>query len=322
MTFGSRTLAALALLTASSTFAQDAPPATAGTWAPAPPMLQARAAHAVVESEGMVYALAGTGATGRPVLEVERFDGAAWTQVTTIPETGGLNAPAAAALDGRIYLIGGFTGTSNLPTGRVSVYHVAAGIWTEAAPLPRPRGGHAAVVRAGLVHVFGGGDDQQTLADHSVYDPVTDTWRIAAPLPRDEGSPAGTLFEGEVYAIGGRSGGSDFGEVYVYQADLDAWRPAPPITPRGGAGATVYCGRIHVFGGETQAQGRTVADVLRLDLAAGAWVPDTPMPTARTYARAVTLGPDVYVVGGTVRPVNNHSSLGTAVVERFHVACP
>jgi N-acetylneuraminic acid mutarotase len=319
MSLRSPWLSVPALLLGSSALAQSPP---AGTWAPAPPLLQARAAHAVVESEGAIYALAGTGTTGRPVLEVERFDGAAWSQVTTIPEAGGLNAPAAAALDGRIYVIGGFTGTSNVPTGRVSVYHVAAGVWTEAAPLPRPRGGHAAVVRAGLIHVFGGGDDVQTLADHSIYDPLTDTWRVAAPLPRDEGSPAGAVLDGEVYAIGGRSGRSDFGEVYVYQAESDTWRQAPPITPRGGAGATVYCGRIHVFGGETQAQGRTVADAFRLDLARGAWDPESPMPTARTFARAVTLGADVYVVGGSTRTVSNHASVGTAVVERFHADCP
>ncbi|MDQ6635463.1 MAG: hypothetical protein M3Z10_12005, partial [Gemmatimonadota bacterium] len=82
-------------------------PEIGGSWESAPPMLHARAAHAVVGTGNAVYALAGTGAAGRPVLEVERFDGRRWSDVSTLPGQG-LNAPAAAEVDGRIYVLGGF----------------------------------------------------------------------------------------------------------------------------------------------------------------------------------------------------------------------
>ena len=51
--------------------AATAPPGSAvpGTWATAPPMLDGRAAHAVVVADGAVYALAGTGGDGHPVLQ-------------------------------------------------------------------------------------------------------------------------------------------------------------------------------------------------------------------------------------------------------------
>jgi hypothetical protein len=70
-------------------------------------MHYARAAHAVVGDGKSLYAFAGTGAGGAPVLAFERFDGRAWHNEGSIPGPG-LNAPSAVALNGKIYLIGGF----------------------------------------------------------------------------------------------------------------------------------------------------------------------------------------------------------------------
>ena len=72
-------------------------------------------------------------------------------------------------------------------------------------------------------------------------------------------------YRGKIYAIGGRSGPGDFGDVDVYDPATDAWTPGPSIVPRGTAGAAVYCGAIYVFGGESQAAGKTLDEVLRLD---------------------------------------------------------
>src|SRR5881392_631049 len=71
-------------------------------WHVAPQMHYARAAHAVVSDGKVVYALAGTGAGGAPVLVFERFDGNNWRDEGTIPGPG-LNAPGAVALNGKIY---------------------------------------------------------------------------------------------------------------------------------------------------------------------------------------------------------------------------
>jgi N-acetylneuraminic acid mutarotase len=137
-----------------------------GPWHDAAPLLYARSAHAVVSDRETVYALGGTGADGRPVLAVERYDGRVWSEETRLP-AGGLNAPAAVLLHGRIFVIGGFTGTTNVPTDRVDVYDTKTRSWSELAPLPAPRGGHAAVALHGRIHVIGGGDDVSTLALHA-----------------------------------------------------------------------------------------------------------------------------------------------------------
>jgi N-acetylneuraminic acid mutarotase len=135
-------------------------------WERAPSLAHGRAAHAVVSDGSTVWAVGGTGASGEPVLEVERLEGGVWEDVTTLPGQG-LNAPAAAFLGGRIYVIGGFGTTTNVPTEAVRVYDLPTGSWSEAASLPEPRGGHAAAVLDGKIHVVGGGNSVSTLDVHS-----------------------------------------------------------------------------------------------------------------------------------------------------------
>ncbi|MDC0667838.1 Kelch repeat-containing protein [Nannocystis radixulma] len=278
-------------------------------------MLHPRAAHAVVATDDAVYALAGTGEHGAPVLAVERFDAERWSVDAELPGPG-VNAPAAVVLDGRVHLIGGFDTTTNIPRDQVDIYDPRTRTWTSGTPLPAPRGGHAAVVLAGRIHVLGGGNSQSTLADHDVYEPATGTWSARAPLPRAEGSPAAVVHAGKLFVIGGRSGPEDFGAVDVFDPATNAWTAGPTIEPRGTAGAVVHCGAIHLLGGESQARKQVLGHVLRLDPAAG-WQPVAPLPTARNFARAVVFRGAVHVVGGSLAPQTSHAPAGSAVVERL-----
>src|SRR6185295_13985259 len=91
------------------------PQASTGQWRREPDMLTPRAAHAVAVANGAIYALGGTGQNGTPVLDVERFDGTRWNRDSGMPGEG-VNAPAAAAIGDSLFLIGGFSTTSNRPT--------------------------------------------------------------------------------------------------------------------------------------------------------------------------------------------------------------
>jgi N-acetylneuraminic acid mutarotase len=101
-------------------------------WRTEPPMHYARAAHAVVGDGESLFALAGTGAGGAPVLVFERFDGNNWRDEGRIPGRG-LNAPAAVALNGKIYLIGGFETDTNVPSAGMHVYNTTTKTWSEYA---------------------------------------------------------------------------------------------------------------------------------------------------------------------------------------------
>jgi N-acetylneuraminic acid mutarotase len=203
----------------------------------------------------------------------------------------------------------------------VLVYDLATRTWSSAAPLNSPRGGAAAVVLDGKIHVIGGGNSRSTLVDHSEYDPAANNWTERAPLSRSKGSPAAVVFGGKLYSIGGRSGPSDFGDVEIYDTSTDHWIAGPPIEPRGTAGAAAYCGTIYVFGGESQAKRATLYEVLRLDAATGAWKAAAPMRSARNYARAVAFKGGVYLVGGNSAAGDAHSAAGSTIVERFDADC-
>ena len=294
------------------TFAQPA----RGSWRKEQDLLTPRAAHAVVSTANAIYAIAGTGPEGKPVLDMERFDGNTWTREAALPGEG-LNAPAAAAIGDTIYLIGGFGTTSNRPIANVWRYHVTTKQWNDAASLPAPRGGHAAAVLNGRIHVIGGGNSVSTIHDHTVYDPSTNAWSERAKLPRSMGSPAVVVVGGRLYSIGGRSGPNDFGDVHIYDAASDTWNAGVAIDARGTGGAAVLGGSIFYFGGELQSKNVVLDTVLRLDPGAKAWVADTPMPTARNFARAVLFKRRAYIVGGSTVYGRSHASPGAGVVESF-----
>ena len=289
-------------------------------WSPAPPMPHARSSHAVVATADAIYVIGGTGDGGKAVLAVDRFDGVSWREVTTLPGDG-INAPVAALVGDTIYVIGGFKTTTNVPTNEVLVYDLRTNSFSNAAPLAEPRGGDAAAVLNGRIHVIGGGNSQRTLANHSEYEPAINSWTERASLSRSKGSPGAVVLDGRLYSIGGRSGPSDYGEVEIYDPSTDKWTAGPPIPPRGTAGATLYCGTIFVFGGESQATNSTLDEVLRLNPARSAWERSASMPHARNYARAAVLHGSVYLIGGNSTVENAHAARGSNVVERFTAEC-
>ena len=116
-------------------------------------MLIPRSAHAVVGSDSAIYALAGTDDHGKPVLDVEVFDGKEWTIETTLPGQG-LNAATASIVGDQLYVVGGFTAVTNVPTDEVQAYDLQTRHWSKASPLPNPRGGHAAVILNDNINVF------------------------------------------------------------------------------------------------------------------------------------------------------------------------
>ena len=288
----------------------------AGTWRREPDMPTPRSAHVVVATANAIYAMAGTGSDGKPVLDVDGFDGTRWSRVGSLPGEG-INAPAAAAIGEDIYLIGGFGTTTNRPLASVHRFNVRTRTWSHETPLPAPRGGHAAVVHGGMIHVIGGGNSVSTIDDHSVFDPRSRRWVDKARLPRRMGSPAAVSLGGRIVSIGGRSGPSDFGDVYFYGPRSDAWTAGPSIEPRGTAGAVALNSAVYLFGGESQASQRVLDTVLRLNPAATTWATDTPMPTARNFARAVLFKGAIYVVGGSTSYGSSHASPGAGIVEAF-----
>lgn len=132
-----------------------------------------------------------------------------WREVAPMPNP--RNSMAYAVLGGRLHVI---AGRRSLGPGNIvnladhHAYDPATDRWTELAPLPAPRGGHAAAVIGGRIHVLGGeafGDSPTVFREQWSYDPETDRWRDEPPMPEGRHGLGAVALDGRLHVIGGAS---------------------------------------------------------------------------------------------------------------------
>lgn len=281
-----------------------------GTWSTAAPLPQPRAEHSVVELNGKIHVIAGgipkvdgTGMqnNGASTL-VQVYDPAtdSWRERAPLPRA--LTHVGLAALDGKIYSIGGFLGDVHEEAqADAFVYDPATNHWSTLPSLPAPRGSVGTVALNGKIHAIGGRDPKkQVQANHWVFDPETRTWTSAAPLPVARDHLSALTVDGKIHVIGGRTGAYTAVTAYhdVYDPATDTWSSAPPLpTPRSSMGATVYENMIVVFGGECRDDGKTFSANEGYDLATGKWKTLKPMEGRHGFG-AATIGERAYFVAG------------------------
>src|SRR5207237_8377281 len=125
-----------------------------------------------------------------------------WKQVSPAPEA--LHHLGVAAVDGKIYVVGGFAKSfrERTPVDSVWQYDPAADRWERRAPLPTPRGALAVAVIEGKIYAMGGErfsaagskEKYEPVADVAVYDPKSDKWEVLLPMrQRRDHLVAGTI---------------------------------------------------------------------------------------------------------------------------------
>jgi hypothetical protein len=154
-----------------------------------------------------------TAAAGRGL----RADG--WTELADAPVA--LTEVAAAALDGRIWVVGGLD-EQGRAVSTVQVYDPSTDAWTGGPELPDPVH-HAALVAAeGSLFLLGGyvgsGFGQTTSAVRHLA-PGSTNWQTAEPLP--DGRAAGAAaWDGSRFVYGGGVGPRGLaGDVFVLETD-------------------------------------------------------------------------------------------------------
>ena len=87
--------------------------------------------------------------------------------------------PAAAAIDGKLYVMGGYNGQR---LSSVELYDPATNAWEAVAPMSTARIASAAAVSDGKLYVMGGYDGQGRLSSVEQYDPAKDEWVAMASM--------------------------------------------------------------------------------------------------------------------------------------------
>jgi N-acetylneuraminic acid mutarotase len=308
--------------------------ATPGTWVKGVPMPLYRSEMGAALLDGKIYVIGGIAGPDETyssiTAQVDMYDVASrtWSTAPSLPDA--LHHIGVAALDGRVYVTGGYrTGegaspedfTSWVNTGATWVYTPGSDAWERKADLPSPRSAHSSVALGGRIYVIGGvGIDAKV---PYAYDPATDTWdSTLPPMPTEREHLGAVALNGKIYAIGGRliSGMSltNYATLESYDPMARRWTThASMPTGRAGLTAAVVGGRIHVGGGEDLMNSSVFPQHEAYDPATDTWTSLPDLPTPRHGFVSLDIGGQWYVLGGGTRAGQQTYRTLSNVVEIF-----
>ena len=119
----------------------------------------------------------------------ERYDPLSdeWEMIASMPKNlvAYASYPAAAALDGRIYVVGGAKTRETFPaSAQVFQYDPTENSWQSVAPMLKPRTAPAAAALGGFLYVVGGSEEPfKAHRSAERYDPSTNRWEAIADIP-------------------------------------------------------------------------------------------------------------------------------------------
>ncbi|MBM3135832.1 MAG: DUF11 domain-containing protein, partial [Chloroflexi bacterium] len=261
------------------------------TWVGKASLPNGRSRLALAGLDCTVYRFGGDG----PVSDVHAYDPVENTWTARRAKPTAVSNVSAAALNGLIYLPGGYDGYNELAI--VEVYDPVNDSWSRAASLPIVLGGHATVALNGKLYVIGGVSGSLYLADTYAYDPGSNAWTKKASMRHPRAWLAAGVVNGKIYAVGGRNeASSDLAYVEEYDPVTNIWtEKAPLLVPRGGPGAAAVGQYLYAVGGGWSSY---LASVEQYDPATNTWQFIPRLRTARRTLGVAYAGGRLYAVGG------------------------
>lgn len=224
------------------------------------------------------------------------------------------------ALDGEVYVLGGF-GEGGALAAQVEAYDPVTDTWRETAPLPQPLHHANAAAVDGRLFVAGYlvGLSFAAEGEVLVYDPATDAWSTATGMPTgtERGASGVAVFDDRIYLFGGFRGGA-LDDVWAYDVSLDLWDVGADLPgPRDHLVAETIGDRIYVVGGRNAAIDSHTNQLSIYDPATDTWQEGPSMPTSRGGMMAAVLDGRLFVAGG-----EGNADADSGVFEQFEVYDP
>lgn len=247
--------------------------------------------------------------TNADLILAETSKGGTWQ--TAAPAPAKRTEVAAAAVGGKIYVVGGFS-EPNLQnmlkfaiSSDVEVYDPVSDSWSITTPLPEGRH-HAGIASYnGLLYVIGGFTKSFLSVWHAVptvyqYDSATTKWRELAPMPTARGALGVTVYQNRIYAIGGYDGKHNSAAVEIFDPETNTWSSAAPMpTSRDHLAVATVGSRIYAIGGRPDLNYHHNMNIVEeYNPQTNQWQARTRLPTARSGITAGVIDGLIYVVGG------------------------
>ncbi len=235
-----------------------------------------------------------------------------WSSVSTTNTPTERHENALAAVNGRLYLIGG------RGVKKVQVYNPVTKVWTDGASPPFQMHHFQAVVRGDLIYIVGAYTgtccDSEYGIDHVYYyNTANNTWNESHEVPanRRRGSAAAVLHNDKIYLVGGIEGGHGSPATgYTWFDEYDPvtgqWKVLPDAPrKRDHAHAVVFNNKLYLTGGRDTSNPKfTSANIGEVDIynfTTGTWSTlssSQNIPTRRGGTTSVLYNGEILVIGG------------------------
>lgn len=209
-----------------------------------------------------------------------------------------------AALDGEVYVLGGFTPTV---TASVQAYSPEQDSWRDVADFPVVFHHPNIATLNGRLYVLGFHAGMgQRVADGRVYsyDPGANEWQqhSSQPTGTERGASCLTTYEDRIYVFGGTNDVA-MPDASIYDPASDSWEVLPFMPAlRHHCIAAEVDGQIYVVSGRDVVITEVQVESYVFDPVALSWNEVAPIPTPRGGAAGGVLDGRIYVFGGEGNP--------------------
>jgi N-acetylneuraminic acid mutarotase len=225
--------------------------------------------------------------------------GTQWTRRAEMPI--GRSETPAAALDGQLYVVGGFGADT-----AAHRYDPATDAWSQIADYPLPVNHSGIAVLNERVLVGGGysADGSSAYNEIHAYDPESDRWEQVGELPLRIGAFGFAVVDEDLYLVGGAAdylGGPPQDGVARWDGAGGSWESLAPLPDAREHLAVVAQERaIFAIGGRAHNldANELGAETTRYDPVADRWDELPPLPAPRSGLSGAAICTGVVVIGG------------------------
>ncbi|XP_037959722.1 actin-binding protein IPP [Teleopsis dalmanni] len=218
-----------------------------------------------------------------------------WSE--TAPMEIGRILPGVAALNGKIYVIGGERGSQILANGEV--YDPQNDVWAPIAPMITPRCEFGLCTMGGNLFAVGGWIGDDIGGSMESYNPESNVWKFIGSLPEPRFSMGVVSFEGLIYIVGGcTTSCRHLPDLISYNPVTEEWQPLARMqTARCQMGVAILDRFLYVVGGNSSAQD-VLSSVERYSFDENKWSTVCSMSVPRAIPAVAAADGLLYVAGG------------------------